>query len=37
MKGLLQRVNEWHDRHRKLVLAILGIGMIWPVVAVARM
>ena len=35
MKGLLQRVNEWHDRHRKLVLAILGIGMIWPVVAVA--
>lgn len=35
MKRLLQRVNEWHDRHPKVALALLGIGVIWPVLAVA--
>ena len=35
MKGLLQRVIAWHDRHPKVVLALLGIGLIWPVLALA--
>lgn len=35
MKRLLQRVNEWHDGHPKVALALLGIGVIWPVLALA--
>jgi conjugal transfer pilin signal peptidase TrbI len=35
MKELLRRVIAWHDRHPKVVFALLGVGVIWPVLALA--